>query len=112
MFCSGIAWQRSTPFILLQPRLRLHDTLSSTIHHRDYSDDETAFVGLVPGTGSLLHSAQTTSLSLLLANLRPIHQITSGLRHLHALKIVHHDIKLQNILISGAKRASRVGIEC
>ena len=29
------------------------DILPSTIHHRDYSDDETAFVGLVPGTDSL-----------------------------------------------------------
>jgi serine/threonine protein kinase len=42
---------------------------------------------------------------------RAVHQITSGLRHLHVLKIVHRDIKPQNILISGAKRASLAGIE-
>ena len=35
---------------------------------------------------------------------RALRQITSGLRHLHSLKLVHRDIKPQNILISGAKR--------
>ncbi|THH14294.1 hypothetical protein EUX98_g9628, partial [Antrodiella citrinella] len=35
---------------------------------------------------------------------RALRQITSGLRHLHALKIVHRDIKPQNILISHAKK--------
>ncbi|RDB19766.1 Serine/threonine-protein kinase ppk4 [Hypsizygus marmoreus] len=34
---------------------------------------------------------------------KALHQITSGLRHLHALKLVHRDIKPQNILVSGAK---------
>ena len=34
---------------------------------------------------------------------RALRQIASGLRHLHNLKIVHRDIKPQNILISGAK---------
>jgi serine/threonine-protein kinase/endoribonuclease IRE1 len=34
---------------------------------------------------------------------RALQQITSGLRHLHALKLVHRDIKPQNILISSAK---------
>ena len=45
--------QKPSPFVLLQPRLRLQDILPSTIHQREYSDDETAFVGLVPGTDSL-----------------------------------------------------------
>lgn len=40
---------------------------------------------------------------------RAIRQITSGLRHLHALKIVHRDIKPQNILISGAKKGDSSG---
>ena len=40
---------------------------------------------------------------------RAIRQITSGLRHLHALKIVHRDIKPQNILISGAKKGESSG---
>ncbi|KAF9806751.1 hypothetical protein IEO21_08560 [Rhodonia placenta] len=35
---------------------------------------------------------------------RALRQITAGLRHLHALKIVHRDIKPQNILISHAKK--------
>lgn len=35
---------------------------------------------------------------------RALKQITSGLRHLHILKIIHRDIKPQNILISHAKR--------
>ena len=34
---------------------------------------------------------------------RALRQITSGLRHLHALKLVHRDIRPQNILVSSAK---------
>ncbi|KAL0946142.1 hypothetical protein HGRIS_012407 [Hohenbuehelia grisea] len=34
---------------------------------------------------------------------RALRQITSGLRHLHALKLVHRDIKPQNILVSPVK---------
>jgi serine/threonine-protein kinase/endoribonuclease IRE1 len=37
---------------------------------------------------------------------RAMRQITSGLRHLHALKLVHRDIKPQNILISNPKQGS------
>lgn len=40
---------------------------------------------------------------------RALRQITSGLRHLHALKIVHRDIKPQNILISGGKKGESNG---
>ena len=40
---------------------------------------------------------------------RAVRQITSGLRHLHALKIVHRDIKPQNILISSAKKGESNG---
>ena len=40
---------------------------------------------------------------------RAISQITFGLRHEHALKIVHHDIKPQNILISGEKKGESSG---
>ncbi|EJD51886.1 hypothetical protein AURDEDRAFT_56466, partial [Auricularia subglabra TFB-10046 SS5] len=34
-------------------------------------------------------------------------QVTAGLRHLHSLKIVHRDIKPQNILVSHAKNGVR-----
>ncbi|KAI0731574.1 kinase-like domain-containing protein [Irpex lacteus] len=34
---------------------------------------------------------------------RALRQVTAGLRHLHGLKIIHRDIKPQNILISHAK---------
>ena len=37
---------------------------------------------------------------------RALTQITSGIRHLHALKIIHRDIKPQNILISGSKKGA------
>ncbi|KAI0340462.1 hypothetical protein BDW22DRAFT_428306 [Trametopsis cervina] len=37
---------------------------------------------------------------------RALRQVTSGLRHLHALKIIHRDIKPQNILISHAKKGA------
>ncbi|TFK53124.1 hypothetical protein OE88DRAFT_1656990 [Heliocybe sulcata] len=37
---------------------------------------------------------------------RALREITSGLRHLHYLKIVHRDIKPQNILISAAKKTT------
>ncbi|KAF8270034.1 hypothetical protein EI94DRAFT_1659334 [Lactarius quietus] len=40
---------------------------------------------------------------------RALRQITSGLRHLHALKIVHRDIKPQNILISSGKKGESNG---
>jgi serine/threonine-protein kinase/endoribonuclease IRE1 len=38
---------------------------------------------------------------------RALLQIAAGLRHLHALKIVHRDIKPQNILISAAAKGVR-----
>ncbi|TFK29552.1 hypothetical protein FA15DRAFT_664103 [Coprinopsis marcescibilis] len=38
---------------------------------------------------------------------KALQQITSGLRHLHALKLVHRDIKPQNILISTNKSNGR-----
>jgi len=38
---------------------------------------------------------------------KALKEITSGLRHLHALKLVHRDIKPQNILISAPKAGVR-----
>ena len=45
--------RKQSPFVLLQPRLRLQEIFPHAIHQRDYPDDETAFVGMVPGIGSL-----------------------------------------------------------
>jgi serine/threonine-protein kinase/endoribonuclease IRE1 len=45
--------RRTSPFVLLQPRLRLQDIIPTTPRQRDYPNDGTAFVGLVPETGSL-----------------------------------------------------------
>ena len=42
--------RRTSPFILLQPRLHLQDIIP---RQREYPDDETAFVGLVSETDSL-----------------------------------------------------------
>ncbi|KZV63390.1 kinase-like protein [Peniophora sp. CONT] len=39
---------------------------------------------------------------------RALSEIASGLRHLHALKIVHRDIKPQNILISSERKGHRM----
>jgi serine/threonine-protein kinase/endoribonuclease IRE1 len=46
---------------------------------------------------------QFHDISLVFEPKRALRQITSGLRHLHALKIIHRDIKPQNILVSSAK---------
>lgn len=40
---------------------------------------------------------------------KALREITSGLRHLHDLKLVHRDIKPQNILVSFPKGGSRNG---
>ncbi|KAH8990794.1 hypothetical protein EDB92DRAFT_723504 [Lactarius akahatsu] len=45
--------RRTSPFVLLQPRLRLRDIIPTTPRQRDYPNGETAFVGLVAETGSL-----------------------------------------------------------
>ena len=42
--------RRTSPFVLLQPRLRLQDIIP---RQRDFPNHETAFVGLIPETGSL-----------------------------------------------------------
>jgi hypothetical protein len=62
LFCGDIAWQYSTwsnlpenhhPLYFCNPAFVCRTSYPSTIDQSDYSDDETAFVGLVPGTDSL-----------------------------------------------------------
>ncbi|KAI0772825.1 hypothetical protein BD413DRAFT_711814 [Trametes elegans] len=50
------------------------------------------------------HPDQFRDIAIAFEPKRALRQITSGLRHLHALKIIHRDIKPQNILISYAKK--------
>ncbi|KAI0267430.1 ribonuclease 2-5A-domain-containing protein [Gloeopeniophorella convolvens] len=45
--------RRTAPFVLLQPRPRRQDILPDAPHQHDYAADDSAFVGLVPDTGSL-----------------------------------------------------------
>ena len=52
------------------------------------------------------HPDQQRELAAAFEPKRALAQIASGLRHLHALKIIHRDIKPQNILISSAKKGA------
>lgn len=52
------------------------------------------------------HPDQHRELAAAFEPKRALAQIASGLRHLHALKIIHRDIKPQNILISSAKKGA------
>jgi len=51
---------------------------------------------------------QYAELSAAFVAKRALREIASGLRHLHALKIVHRDIKPQNILVADSKKGHRM----
>ena len=49
------------------------------------------------------HPDNFTDIAVAFDPKRALRQITSGLRHLHGLKIIHRDIKPQNIMVSSPK---------
>lgn len=95
--------------------LRVSDDHPNVIRYFcKYQTEQFLYIALqlCPGTledliqGNKKEPVDGVSISELQSQLSPIHalqQITSGVHHLHSLKLVHRDIKPQNILVAAPK---------
>ncbi|KAK7049437.1 hypothetical protein VNI00_006042 [Paramarasmius palmivorus] len=74
------------------------------LYHLDDSRDQVCLVSPWIEKGNLVNFLQGYPLESV-DHIQLMYDITSGLSHLHSLKIVHGDLKAANVLITGSHRA-------